>query len=124
MSEEKQVRIYKEFKVIGVLACPDEHVIVSLEPVEDETPTVEIKPMFKTEDERVGFEIGVSIMKGMMTFGPMGPGVPPGYGGQSSTMSHVFSIKMPVQDYATLGTPTVNQSIFLDLKATMKREDV
>lgn len=124
-----EITIEKQFKIIGVLACPDDYVILSLERVEDFAGVVATKPLFKSEDERVGFDIGIGILKGMMGGGVGGPPImfigPGGPGGQQQqTTSHILNLRVPLQDYHTLGSPTVNQIILLDVKASVQHEDL
>jgi len=121
-----EITIEKQFKIIAILACQDDHVILSLEKVEEfPAGMVDVQPVIKNENERVGFEIGIGIMKGMGGGAVMlGPGGFMGSPGTPQSTSHIINIKIPLQDYHTLGSPTVNQIILLDVKASVQHDPV
>jgi len=124
----KEILVEKQFRIVGLIACPDEKILLTLEPIQEPTPTtmVEARPAFRSEEERIGYEMGLGLLKGMGQYGPVitmgvGPGGHPLIPRQE--MSDIFNVRIPRQDYESLGTPTVNNVILLDIKVSVKSDD-
>ena len=117
MSENEPVTINKEFKILAILACGDGDILISMIPVEERVPNIDEKPVFRTEEERVGWEMGTSMMKAIMALSPIPP---PNLRSVASTSPYGLTIKIPQKDYQTLGSPTVNAILVLGMRAFVK----
>lgn len=114
----------QKFRIVGVQAKND-HIILELEPENQKhlRPEQIIEPEFSSEDERIGYRIGKSVLAGMMSMEMEMPGprdMPPGMGMSIRKVSRNLIVPLSKEEYIAIGEPTVNRLVILTIKIEIK----
>jgi hypothetical protein len=113
-SESEEITVDYNFKIVAIQAHGDDYVLLCLLQVPPECKMPSIKPDFKTDEERIGWEIGENIMKAMLNMGNRPP-TP----GEVHVGPAPITIIIPVKDYLIMGSPSVNVTILVRIRASV-----
>lgn len=104
-------KMERKFKITKIEAIRDT-IMVTLTVMKPKTPDVRkvIEPAgFKTEEERIGYRMGLAVLEGMVGLAsPISPSRP---------MTPVgIPIALTKDEYAEIGSPSVNQILVFDMR--------
>ena len=114
----------ERFRIIRIEALPTEkdRLILSLISVGEETPdpTRIIKPQFRSEEEKIGYEMGMAIIKGMSEGAMAMPMISlPGSHKQQRDARFVgINLTLSIEEYKKIGSPPINSVIVLHVYIT------